>query len=492
MKRIPIFFSILVLLFTQCKSKVSNVDPEIFEKTVRITGTIHNRYIYPNAHDLELKIKSIAGETSKIICPIQEDSTFYFEFELNQAQDVVLDTYIPLIYITPGDSLHIDIDFNDLMHVKLSGDDNALAINQDITKYFDNTFYRNPFRLGTYIELNSTMDEIIMQLEEIRKQWRDKRNAFLQENKVHEAVVFLSEAMIELDYYSAVVNAAMSNKNRVESLALLESLMEEMNRNVTQYFSSQWYCESHFNFIRSGYMSANYATKSPSEYTKATDYWRENNNNNTIRDFALAMCASSALRIKELELFEELYSEIKYKYLLDRLMKEYEITLEKMNNPGAVSDYITGKHNDMLTVATATTTTDNLIAKSISKNLGKVHVIDIWSRGCAPCIEEFDQYKILIDEYAEKNVSFSFIGCSGDNEETRALLRSKGIPEKYNYFCNKDEYTFLARTFSPMSFPYGILINRKGEIVDYGSLVRPSVNLRAKIDLLLKQDILIK
>jgi len=73
--------------------------------------------------------------------------------------------------------------------------------------------------------------------------------------------------------------------------------------------------------------------------------------------------------------------------------------------------------------------------------------------------------------------------------------------------CQKDECSILFNivitdfskffrvTFwwiSPMAFPYGILVNRKGVIVDYGSHVRPANMLREKIDLLLEQDNLLK
>jgi len=46
--------------------------------------------------------------------------------------------------------------------------------------------------------------------------------------------------------------------------------------------------------------------------------------------------------------------------------------------------------------------------------------------------------------------------------------------------------------FSPLGFPYGILVNKKGVIVDYGPHIRPENKLREKIDLLLGQDNLVK
>jgi len=93
---------------------------------------------------------------------------------------------------------------------------------------------------------------------------------------------------------------------------------------------------------------------------------------------------------------------------------------------------------------------------------------------------------------ADKDVCFSFISISTDNEENRQLYREKGIDDKTVHFLTTDEYFFLTKTFTPMAFPYGILINKKGVIVDYGTHVRPGELLLEKINLLLEQDNLIK
>ena len=72
------------------------------------------------------------------------------------------------------------------------------------------------------------------------------------------------------------------------------------------------------------------------------------------------------------------------------------------------------------------------------------------------------------------------------------MYRERGIDDKTVHFATSNEYVFWDVTFSPMSIPYGILVNRKGVIVDYGWHVRPVNMLREKIDLLLEQDNLLK
>jgi hypothetical protein len=71
------------------------------------------------------------------------------------------------------------------------------------------------------------------------------------------------------------------------------------------------------------------------------------------------------------------------------------------------------------------------------------------------------------------------------------MYREKGIDDRTVYFASDEEYHLFAKTFPPLAIPKGILVNRKGIIVDHGTHVRPSELLREKINLLLKQDKLI-
>ncbi len=493
---ITVFLLVVMVLVVQCKGENSKGADEpsnskVSEKTVQITGTIRNRDVYPNTQELQLKIPYVTGEAFKIVSPIKEDDTFYFEFELNQPQDVSMDPYLLFLYLTPGDSVHIELNFKDLVNVQLSGDAAAVEINHDFYRYFDQTFYRgNTFGVGTDCLKNCKTEEIRKQLEEKRDFYHEKRNAFLQKTKVKEEVVFLTEAMIELDFYTELIYTTLMRRHWGKDHIAPEILMDELNQKVVKYFRTKWFCNAHFNFMNKGYTNlASYGIQPPALNEKYTDWAAEMFGNDTIRNFVLAVKASSALIYKDLEGFEECYSQIEHEYLLYRLMKEYQVAWTKMNDPESVSGVITGRPKDM---SASMLINDNLIAKTISKNHGKVQVIDIWATWCGPCISSLEQYKILIDEYAGKDVSFSFISVSGDEQRSMKLFLDKGFSNMRNYCCTNDEYGFLAKTFSPLSLPYGILINKKGVIVDHGTHVRPEMKLRDKINLLLEQDKLIK
>jgi thiol-disulfide isomerase/thioredoxin len=210
--------------------------------------------------------------------------------------------------------------------------------------------------------------------------------------------------------------------------------------------------------------------------------------NDTIKNMIWATQASLALSQKEIDAFEKMYSEIDtgYTYLLDRLMLEYQMTLEKINHPEAISFSITGKPTDMNYGKTELT--NNLLSQIITSNSGKVTYIDIGALWCSPCRTVLEQIKPLSEKYAGKDVAFSLICMGGEKEEWNNILLEKGLTGIPNHLTSKEEDQILRNTFGMFPIPYGILVNKKGIIVDYGTHIRPGMGLQNKIDHLLEHD----
>ena len=474
----------------------------------KITGYIHNRDVYPNTKDIIVNVSHASGEdrATQIKSPINDDGTFYFEIDLARPQDVTMQPQLDFLYLIPGDSLHVEIDFKNLLDVRLSGG-KSVEINHDFFKYFDATGYRNTqfsYRgVGTDCEMNCSWAEIRKKMDEERNNYRDRRQSFLQNNNVCDEVVYLTEAMIELDYYKSFMGTIMRRefgfgKEPIDK----ESVMNELNEVAIKYFNSDFYSNTHFKFIASAYIpAARLATRSDTaisymDFVKETDInfadWAKKvAKTDEIKDFMLTVRAGVALVQRDLDNFEKYTTHISNEYLFDRLMQEYRVTLMKMQNPETISAYILDSNmKDFF--SRVSLDDNNLLVNKTSQNHGKVQVINIGASWCAPCKPVLEQLVMLMKEYADKDVCFSFICISGDNEATRSLYREKGIDDTTVHFTNDDEWLFLQSKFAPMGVPYGILVNRKGVIVDYGTHVRPSELLLGKINLLLEQDKLIE
>ena len=495
--RNSIFIVLTVLLFSQC-DKLTNKGNlkhdisfnEAAGKRVQITGTIHHREIYLNTEDVSISIPYVSwnGATRRITVPISDKGTFHFDFELTQPQDIHMKPYLDFLYVNPGDSLHIELDFKDLANVKLSGKP-TITINHQLYKYFDNTFYRKS-DYGIEID-SSSLEETIGKLNKKRQNNHAKRNLFLRQNKVREEVKTLTESMIELDYYVALVSVMQThdhlNKNSIDP----ELLMEELNEQVTKYFRSGLYFDSHFDFIVSAYLPILQRNNNFEAGESTIDWIKRTIPNDTIKNFAFATIASSALTRKELDFFMELSAQINQEYLSERLMQEYLPVWYSMNNPGWMSAIILEKNIDS-PVSSFFEGNTNPLAKLTKKNSGRVQVIDIWTTWCGPCISSLDEYKKLMTQYEDKEVDFIFICTDSSPENYDKIIQSKNMNKKHFYLCSQKESRFLTKTIKSLSFPFGVIVNKEGVVVDYGLHVRPELGLAAKIDHLLKYDKLLK
>jgi thiol-disulfide isomerase/thioredoxin len=510
----PIIFKLFVLsclCFFQCKNvtekdKISIIKSESSGFT-KITGYIHNRELYPNTKDIIINVSHVSGEdrVTQIKSPVNNDGTFDFEIDMVRSQDVTMEPYLDFLYLVPGDSLHIEIDFNNLQDVRLSGG-KSVKINHDFFKYFDATGYRTSYfnyrGVGTDCERNCSWAEIRKKLDEERNEYRDRRQAFLQKTSVCDEVVFLTDAMIELDYYKAFMGITM-NREFIYGKETMDKdlVMNELNEVAGIYFNSDFYSNSHFKFIASAYIpAARFTTQfgSDSSYRERVketevnfaEWAKEVAKTEIIKDFMLTVRAGGALVQRDLDDFEKYTTDINNEYLIDRLLQEYTVTRMKMQNPEIISAYILGNMTDFFN--SVSFENKNLLANKTTQYHGKVQVINIGAAWCAPCKPVLEQFGVLMKEYADKDVCFSFICISGDNEGTRALYREKGIDDTNVHFATGDEWYFLQSNFAPIGLPYGILVNRKGVIVDYGTHIRPSELFFKKLNLLLLQDKLMK
>lgn len=72
--------------------------------------------------------------------PIQEDGSFSFRFPVYaKLREVSIRNYAEHLYIHPGDSIHVEIDFKDLFHPKVTGD--AEKLNQEILAFTESAYY---------------------------------------------------------------------------------------------------------------------------------------------------------------------------------------------------------------------------------------------------------------------------------------------------------------------------------------------------------------
>ena len=109
-------------------------------KEAVITGKVLNRDFYPQEKELTLIIPFFWKMENQYRTPIQEDGSFSFRFPVYaKLREVSIRNYAEHLYIHPGDSIHVEIDFKDLFHPKVTGD--AEKLNQEILAFTESAYY---------------------------------------------------------------------------------------------------------------------------------------------------------------------------------------------------------------------------------------------------------------------------------------------------------------------------------------------------------------
>ena len=154
MKHYYSFLIITSLLLTGCGQKdraksqfESSVQTEDsyplakeYIKEAVITGKVLNRDFYPQEKELTLIIPFFWKMENQYRTPIQKDGSFSFRFPVYaKLREVSIRNYAEHLYIHPGDSIHVEIDFKDLFHPKVTGD--AEKLNQEILAFTESAYY---------------------------------------------------------------------------------------------------------------------------------------------------------------------------------------------------------------------------------------------------------------------------------------------------------------------------------------------------------------
>ena len=154
MKHCLFVFLPIFILFISCRQKVqSNFQPDISNQTetvydfpeeyaeeIIITGKVLNREFYPQEKELTLIIPFFRDMENQYRTPIQEDGSFYFTFPVYaKIREVSIRNYAEHLYVHPGDSIHLEIDFKDMFHPKVTGD--AEKLNQEILAFTESGYY---------------------------------------------------------------------------------------------------------------------------------------------------------------------------------------------------------------------------------------------------------------------------------------------------------------------------------------------------------------
>ena len=174
-----------------------------YQKPAIITGHIRNRNVYPDTKYVRLTIPTLGTVPITIDSPIWDDNSFSFQFTPYALRQVSINPYMPEVIIAPGDSLHVEIDFADLMHVTCTG--KGADNNKKLTIFHNRYYLRNwsGVHPGIYGSDEEGVRKMAQEYSDRRSEYLERLDSFIKNENPSDELAEFCRKEIETDYYSS-------------------------------------------------------------------------------------------------------------------------------------------------------------------------------------------------------------------------------------------------------------------------------------------------
>lgn len=476
------------IVFSSCRHKEqgnslfdssTKVDQEYsseeYAKNAIITGKVLNREFYPLEKELVLIIPFFKNMENTYRTQINEDGTFSFSFPVNaKIREVAIRNYAEHLYVHPGDSLHIEINFKDMFHPKVTGD--AEKLNREILAFTESAYY---YIRGYSIKYQLDYTEFESELEKEYKFRLERREEYLKKYKPMKDVVLFTEELLKQDYYYTLLQYAYHYQlKRGKEVERYHSLLPEIN----QLYNKGILSSRLFDIAEAVETYISYGIGFKTDKLPSTDVVMSAIGEDALNQYIYAKMIISSLGDNDTLVYSKEYARfdsiVTMSHLRTQVIQAYHNTRSYLENPQSVSDHLLyGMSRENLKSSMPYMES---IYDIIEKNKGKVIYFDFWARWCPPCLAEMEPLKQLRSKYSMKDLAiYSICGHGPKNEWEECLeeysLKNKGIECIFapDYF-GEDNYQKIRKQWNINRIPYYVLINRKGQVIDFGTAARPS------------------
>ena len=485
------FLIIITLVLVGCRQKARSnfqsessaqteaIDPSLKEyaEEAVITGKVLNRDFYPQEKELTLIIPFFRDMENQYRSPIQEDGSFSFRFPVYaKLREVSIRNYAEHLYIHPGDSIYVEIDFKDLFHPRVTGD--AEKLNQEIVAFTESAYY---YMQNYNMKPEADVKEFEAELKKDYNFRLERRNEYLVKYKPMKDVVLFTEELLKQDYYYALLFNGMSYLFETrEEMDRYHTLLPEINKLYTKgILSARLYdiADEAERYIAYGIAFRDKKSPSIEEIMNVMGE-REMNQYLYTKLVAGSLCTNDTLAFHEKR--TQFDSIVKMSHLRAQVMQIYNQTKSYLKNPQPVSDNLlygefheNSKHTTRMPYMEA-------VYDVLEKNHGKVIYFDFWARWCPPCLTEMEPLKQLRSKFSTNDLIIYSICVSEPKEQWEECLNEYSLKNcgiecvHVTDYLGIDNYQKIRKQWKIDRIPYYILINRKGQIVDFGTTARPS------------------
>ncbi len=481
MKRIlyPLF---LLALLLGCNTRQEEKRSSASQGEVIITGKIKNRDFYPHLNELVLRLPFFQEGQTSYTASIADDNSFFFNFMLHAEMcEISIKPYMEHLYVQPGDSIHLEIDFKNMLHPVVTG--NGAELNAQITQFTQSGFYMQDYRIWPNFKTNAEFEQLM----EKEYQERIRRyDEYVQKHQPDEKVKQYINQLLKADYYTALFkNLTIAQYHQLEGVDI-HRYAHQLSEAGT-LLESQVITDAHFRLSQEmyGYLQVTNEQDQTEDSSTTLEEVLEPMKGTPAMSYLYARGISFSLHEWNDTTYFDSQREnfdryIQSPYLRHSILQFYHSKKGFQENPKPISDYILyGSYQDQVK-AQGSMAYMKPFYDLLEKHRGKMIYLEFWAPWCPPCLAEMNPLKELRKKYSTEDIVFISI-CRADSRE-----RFEYVLEKYGMHLSGIEHIYatdlqdsdnIHKMYNQLNvngIPHYFIINREGVIVNYGNMIRPS------------------
>ena len=448
---------------------------------------------------------------------------YYSQLNSEGAFEISFETYRPtdlwliyktsfLVIVHPGDSIYIEFDGNSwwrpeiLKSVRFEGirkQSNEYA-SQFQRLYFSNPIYTNDKPINKAIS-EYEPEDFLKFLDTLKMHYDSILNSFVSQYNPNDEVKEWASTYLESSYYKEVVDYPLQRgfvtgqcllspgfpdnyfDAFLSSLPLSDSMLIS-GYSVIDYINlfqsyfilvDLWQLVENKKYIdEKGFVRIN---KSELDSLRI-NYMLSKINDDLFKQLLLTNHFKMDMETSGIELFEKyidvIEKEITLPFLINPLKKRYAIARDRLLNPTTLENTILISLDDVSSEA--------VFDSILNSTNGKVSYIDCWATWCGPCMSEFPESKRLMELFKDDEVNFLFLCLESDEDKWKATIDEFDLGG-IHYFLTRNQGDELKKTINLTGYPFYLLVDSDGNIIEKGSHLRPSL-AEEKIFTLIKRD----
>lgn len=471
-----------ILLLYGCKHENTITEEVSMQGEVFISGHIKNRDLYPHINDIVLELPFFEEGQISYTSLINSDNNFYFQFQLHsQMCEVAINPYIEHLYVQPGDSIYLEIDFKDLLNPVING--NGAEFNQLFTLFIDGGYYMQDYRIWKEFKTNKEFEQL---MEHEYQERLHRYDEYVTKYQPNEKVKEYISQLIKADYYTALFQNAVYCRNyKIEGFDF--NCYADRLGDASLLLDNRVITNAHFRLSKELYsylFCINKRFQDHDQTVTMDDIFGPMKDTHAMPYLYIQSLVLSLYELNDTTYFnqhKEIFNQyVKSPYLRNTVLQLQQSKKNYQENPKPVSDYILYGNNQDGVKALKSMPYMEFFYNLLNSHRGKMIYIDFWDPGCPPCMDEMKPLKELRQKFPIEDVAFISI-CDNKNKElVKKVLDAyemyiPGIEHVLTIDCpNNNEHHKLYNQLNVNSFPYYFIINREGVIVNYGTMMRPS------------------